>query len=151
VGPGGGTAADLWLDAERHRLVLPGREEVARGRRGDPLPFVPVDLLRAWFLEPLEGDLLDAAVTAEGSRAVLRGRDGVVSVSLPRDGSLVLERRAGTGDVERIRAPSGASCAEVVYERPRTGIRASITCEARRPSVAERALIDPDRTPEAPP
>lgn len=150
VGPGGGTAADLWLDAERHRLVLPGREEVARGRRGDPLPFVPVDLLRAWFLEPLAGELLDATVTPQGSRAVLRGRDGLVFVTLPRDGSLVLERGGGTRDVERIRAPSGAGCAEVVYERPRTGVRASITCEARRGEVAERALIDPDGSVEVP-
>lgn len=150
VGPGGGTAADLWLDAERHRLALPGRDEVIRGRRGDPLPFVPVDLLRSWFLEPLAGELLHVAVTPQGSQAVLQGRDGVVFVSLPSDGSLILERGAGTRDVERIRSPSGARCGEVVYERPRTGVRASITCEARRTRVAERALIDPDASPGAP-
>jgi hypothetical protein len=150
VGPGGGTAADLWLDAERHRLALPAKDEVVRGRRGDPLPFVPVDLLRSWFLEPLAGEVLDVDVTADGARAVLRGRDGVVAVSLPRDGSLVLERGAGTRDVERIRAPAGARCAEVIYERPRTGVRASITCEARRTQVAERALIDPDAAGETP-
>ncbi len=151
VGPGGGTVADLWLDHDHHRLSLPARDEVVRGRRGEALPWVPIDLLRAWFLEPLEGELLDATTGPDGARAVLRGRDGLVFVSMPRDGSLVLERATAGGgrrDVERIRAASGAACGEVVYERPRTGVRAQITCERRRRDVAERALLDPDAASE---
>lgn len=158
VGPGGSTAADLWMDAESHRIALPARDEVVRGARGEAAPFVPVDLLRAWFLEPLAGEVLDARVDGGGAWALLRTRDALVEVTLPADGSVALERRRrgapgthhGEDDVERIRAASGARCGTVTYERPRTGVRATITCEARRGDVAERALVDPDRPAGAP-
>jgi hypothetical protein len=148
VGPGGGTAADLWMDRDRHRLAMPARDEVLRGVRGDTSPLVPLDLLRAWFLEPLAGDVLDASVEPEGLTVVLGTPEAVVFATFAGDGSMVLERvprawRGASPDLERIRA-SGTGCGEVVYERPRTGVRATIACEGRRQDVNARALVDPD-------
>jgi hypothetical protein len=153
LGPGGTTAADLWMDRERHRLAVPARDTITRGKRGESLRGMPLELFRTWFLEPLDGELLDASVDDGVMRAVLRTRDATVFVRAERDDALVIERvplpsgteePGGEPDVEIIRAPGGAACARVTYERPRLGVRAEITCASRKAGAAERAMRDPD-------
>ena len=151
LGPGGTTAADLWMDEERQRLAIPARDEIIRGRRGETLRGMPLELFRSWFLEPLEGELLDASIDGEVLHVVLRARDATVFVRAERAGDLRIERVArgasasgAEADVERIHAERGTACARVTYERPRVGVRAEITCAARRASVADAALRDPD-------
>lgn len=150
LGPGGTTAADLWMDEDRHRLSIPVRDEVVRGRRGEALRGMPVELFRSWFLEPLEGELLDASIDGDVLRAVFRTSDATVFVRAVRLGELRIERHPRRGasseppDIEVVHAPRGTACATVTYERPRIGVHAEITCASRKPGVAERAMIDPD-------
>lgn len=162
LGPGGTTAADLWMDRARHRLAIPAREEVVRGERGDALRGMPLELFRTWFLEPLDGELLDASIDDDVLVAVLRTEDATVFVRAERGtpisaGDLRIERvplaapgaraEGGERDVETIHAPHGTTCGRVSYTRPRVGMRAEIACASRKPGVAERALVDPDRGP----
>ncbi len=152
IGPGGTTAADLWMDRERHRLAIPVRDEIVRGKRGEPLRGIPIELFRTWFLEPLAGELLDASIDGDVLHAVLRTPEATVFVRALRQGELRLERvprtvEEGPRDVEVIVARRGTECARVTYERPRVGVRAEIVCSARRASIVEKALLDPDRGP----
>lgn len=151
LGPGGTTAADLWMDRDAHRLAIPAREEIVRGRRGEELRGMPLELFRSWFLEPLEGELLDASIDGDQLSAVLRTADATVFVRAKRSGDLRLERvprrswPGGARDVEIVHAEAGTGCGRVTYERPRVGVRAEITCASRRGTVAAPALLDPDR------
>jgi hypothetical protein len=118
VGPGGATAIDAWVSRERFRFDVPAADVHVRGDVDGPeARGLPVGFFRFWFLSSLEGRLLFAKPTREGTYLVLRD---------------------GRATVEMFRALRGG---HVEAERTAGGITEELTVEARapRPSVGDRA------------
>lgn len=76
VGPGGATALDLWLTADRWRMHAPA---LGPPRRGTNAPSeLPIGFFRWWFLAPFEGRLL----TVDDGRVVMRSGDATVRLGV---------------------------------------------------------------------
>lgn len=132
VGPGGATAIDAWLSRERFRFDVPAADVHAKGNVDGPEAVgLPVGFFRFWFLSSLEGRLLFAKPTREGTYLVLRdGRATVEMFRALRDGHVEAERtangiteelsveargpRPSVGDRAMYRAPGGATVRVVV-------------------------------------
>jgi hypothetical protein len=119
VGPGGATAIDAWLSRERFRFDVPAADVHAKGSiDGTESQGLPVGFFRFWFLTALEGRLLFAKPTREGTYLVLR---------------------EGRATVEMFRASRGG---HVEAERTANGVTEELSVEAAapRPSVGDRAV-----------
>ncbi len=153
VGPGGGTALDLWIAGDAFRLELPALELVKRGDAradADEHAALPVAFLRAWLVRPFDGRLLYAYDRDDGSR-LFRLRDGAVHATLERhrDRSLTLSR-SSRGGREQAHA-SAESCGHARYVNEATGLVVEVVCESQRfePPPA-RAFADPDEPTASP-
>ena len=141
LGPGGTTLLDFWSCGSAYRFALPSFDLVRRGRGESSTQvdhYLPVDFLRYWFLNPLQGRLL----FADDGFWLLREPAGYTRVQ--QQGERVLIEREGIARYERIRATTRA-CGEVVYEPRDLGLKVEVACERIEAKVApERAFADPD-------
>ncbi len=76
VGPGGATALDLWLTADRWRMHAPALGPPRHGTKAPPE--LPIGFFRWWFLAPFEGRLL----TVDDGRVVMRSGDATVRLGV---------------------------------------------------------------------
>ncbi len=150
LGPGGTTAMDLWICRDKFRFAVPAVDLVRRGDASSPPEEVrglPVDFLRWWFLEPLQGRLLAAFNEPAHQRFLLKDRDSVVDMSLATGASesrsLMVTRRSH-GDEERIETTTDL-CGHVHYNQSSTSIDLDVTCEkVNKGTPPARAFADPD-------
>jgi hypothetical protein len=148
LGPGGTTAMDLWICHDAFRFAVPAIDLVRRGDANTPPSEVrglPVDFLRWWFLEPLDGKLLAATEVGSVSSYWLKDRQSVVRLSAgnaPPHALHVL--RVSAGDEERIETTADL-CGSVHYHQASTSIDLDVTCEKINPGTPPaRAFADPD-------
>jgi len=121
LGPGGSTALDAWLSRERFRFDVPAVDVHKRGTIDGPeAAGLPVGFFRFWFLSQLEGRLLFAKPTREGTYFVLR--DGEATVEM--------FRAAHGGHVEAERVEKGKLAVEEL----------SVTARGVRPGAGDVAL-----------
>jgi len=103
LGPGGGTALDAWLTRERFRFDVPAVNLHKRGNVGGAeAEGLPIGFFKFWFLSQLEGRLLFAKPSREGTYLVLR--DGAATIEM--------FRAARGGHVEAERVAFGAPLIE---------------------------------------
>ncbi len=120
LGPGGSTALDAWLTRARFRFDVPAANVHMRGRVDGPeADGLPVGFLRFWFLSQLDGRLLFAKPTREGTYLVLR--DGAATVEM--------FRASAGGHVEAARVARGLSLVEEL----------SLDAHGSRPEAGDRA------------
>lgn len=165
LGPGGTTAFDLWIRADRFRVSIPAVDLLRRGDASTPkeqMRGLPVDFLRWWLLDPTRGELLWSDHAASGARHVLREGAAITELLVAPDRSIRARRRTwtreqdGSGELvllddEKVNADH-IGCGRARYTQASTGVEIEITCEAIEPSPpSERAFIDPDAPdPDAP-
>lgn len=150
VGPGGTTAMDLWMRAERYRLALPALDRTIRGSLRDPSETrraLPVDFLAWWMLAPFEGRLLWAVRETDALRIILRRENAYVDLRLFDSGAVAATRRVWIDDAvsseEQITA-SRLRCPYVVsYFHVGTRLRVNVTCESTSSKVNPRAFATP--------
>jgi hypothetical protein len=151
VGAAGATLLDAWVTRTRWRVAVPPLELVRRGGLDEP-PDMPVGFLRWWFLTPLTGTLIAAAVLDSGPVWVLREGGAVVELrasALERRCLQATRRAVGRAEsVEECReaaAPSAGDSARYVDEV--TGLKVDVLLEsiASAPPGTE-AFDDPDAT-----
>ncbi|MFO0589462.1 MAG: hypothetical protein U0441_18130 [Polyangiaceae bacterium] len=157
VGPGGTTAFDLWMAADRFRVSVPAIDLLRRGDASTPraeMRGLPVDFLRFWLLDPTRGDLRWAERAPERTRYWLRDGAAIVTLDVAKTGAVTAERRtwlpAKDGaplvllDDEKVTADK-FGCGRAHYTQASTGVEIDITCEGVEPSPpSERAFLDPD-------
>lgn len=157
VGPGGTTAFDLWMTADRFRVSVPAIDLLRRGDASTPraeMRGLPVDFLRFWLLAPTRGDLAWIERTPDGSRYWLRDGAAIVTLDVAKSGAVTADRRtwlpAKDGaplallDEEKVTADK-FGCGRAHYTQASTGVEIDITCEGVEPSPpSERAFLDPD-------
>jgi len=174
LGPGGTTAFDLWIRADKFRMAIPAVDLLRRGDATTPraqMRGLPVDFLRWWMLDPTQGALLWADRTAGDKRYVLRDGGAVTSLRVHPNGSLSAERRtwapapaaqvdasATVTDASRVLvdeekvAADRVGCGRARYTQASTGVEIEIQCEAIEPNPpSERAFRDPDAAEEEDP
>jgi hypothetical protein len=121
LGPGGSTALDAWLSRERFRFDVPAVDVHKRGAIDGPeAAGLPVGFFRFWFLSQLEGRLLFAKPTREGTYFVLRDGDATVEMFRATHG----------GHVEAERVEKGRLSVEEL----------SVTSRGARPGAGDVAL-----------
>jgi hypothetical protein len=154
VGPGGGTALDLWVTKDRFRMTVPAIHLEKRGGR-DPFEArgLPVGMLRWWFLDPLAGRLLEARIGETSMQWTLR--EGRATVQLAMDGKRISAERRELDAVEAIdwEAPSLApqNGVRVTYTERRHGLRVEVLVEEVLTTAPDpEAFIDPDEAERAP-
>ncbi len=143
LGPGGGTALDAWLTRDKFRFDVPAANLHRRGNvNGSEASGLPVGFFKFWFLSQLEGRLLFAKPTREGTYFVLR------------DGTSTIEmfRASRGGHVEAERVAVGAPIVEELSvdasgPTPRAGDRATyrasfLNGDARVLGLAARVRIE---------
>jgi len=152
LGPGGGTALDMWLTREKWSFNVPAADFKRKGGT-DPSAAhgLPVGFFRWWFLGPFEGRLLTAS-TASGSRTfVLRAGEGTITVkeSQERGKERVVARRREEGELEGIEwigrglTPHAGDRAKYVQDA--TGLEVEILVEAVSQDEPDpAAFLDPD-------
>jgi hypothetical protein len=156
VGPGGGTALDMWLTRTRFRFVVPAADfKRAGGASAEEARGLPVGFFRWWFLSPLEGRLLAASVNPVGRTFVLREGGGTVTLRERlherggHDREHLVARRREAGQVETLEwtgrtiAPHAGDRARYVQDA--TGFEIEVLVEAvgaDEPDPA--AFLDPD-------
>ncbi len=134
VGPGGATALDAWMSGERFRFEVPSARVVRRGRlSSNEAEGLPVGFFRFWFLSRLEGRLLFARPTSQGTYFILRDRDATVEMWKDLgSGHVEAERREG-GRLEQLTVLASSSRARpgdlAVYREQRTGLRVEVRIE----------------------
>jgi hypothetical protein len=154
VGPGGGTALDMWLTPTRWRFVVPAAD-LRRAGGVDPAEErgLPVGFFRWWFLSPLDGRLLTATVGAEDTYTfVLRDREGgTISLEEKQLGERerVFARRRDAGDLEFLgwlgRGMTPHPADRVRYVQHTTGLEVDVDVEAVSPEEPDpAAFLDPD-------
>lgn len=98
LGPGGTTALDAWLTRDRFRFDVPAANVHKRGRIDGPeAAGLPVGFFRFWFLSPLDGRLLFAKPTREGTYLVLRDGDATIEMFRDTKGRHVEAERVARG------------------------------------------------------
>ncbi|HTJ85261.1 MAG TPA: hypothetical protein VL400_26270 [Polyangiaceae bacterium] len=152
LGPGGGTAMDLWVADERFRFAIPAADRVVTGALTDPPSArrgLPVDFLRWWLLDPLAGELLAARRERGALVAVLREPERTTEITFHADGRVAAHRWTWRGegadlvDEEWVTATK-LGCGEVRYRDRATKIEVLATCESTRPGAAARAFEPPE-------
>jgi hypothetical protein len=152
LGPGGGTALDMWLTRDKWTFNVPAADFKRKGGT-DPAAAhgLPIGFFRWWFLEPLEGRLLTTS-TVGGSRTfVLRAGEGTITLkeSRERGRERVVARRREEGEQEGIEwigrglTPHAGDRAKYVQDA--TGLEVEVLVEAvstEEPDPA--AFLDPD-------
>lgn len=156
LGPGGGTALDLWMRDRAFRFEVPALGRVLRGDGRTPAEEkrgLPVDFLRWWLLEPFGGEIVYAEESARGLEMVLRDgpRDGasaVVDGTLFHDGHFEATRTTWSAagerlDTEHLEA-TRIGCGTVRYEQASTRLTVEAACESTAEGANPRAFVDPD-------
>jgi hypothetical protein len=148
VGPGGGTAVDLWSGPDRERVRAPTLDHAPDAVRARALAVLPVPLLRWWLLAPLTGELAWAE-RRPGRLAILLTEPGrTTTVELHDDGRVTLVRRTFDDASwpprreERVEA-TGPGCASLRLASSATSTSLAITCESSRLGASEAALEEP--------
>lgn len=148
LGPGGATAMDLWVTPSSFRFAVPALARVMRGGT-DPRASkgLPVDMLRWWFLSPLEGRLLYARASSRETSWVLRA--GEATVTVRTDGQRFAALRRANGRAESIewlgRGLEPRTGTRGVY-RDATGLEVEVVVEEVMTDPPEAdAFVDPDR------
>jgi hypothetical protein len=109
IGAAGATMLDAWVTPTRWRVAIPPLDLVRRGGMDEPRD-MPVGFLRWWFLTPLTGTLIAAAIVDSGALWVLREGDAVVELR---------ELPCGRGCLEATRRAFGhAETVEECHEAP---------------------------------
>jgi hypothetical protein len=96
VGPGGTTAFDLWIKADRFRVAIPALDLLRRGDASTPraeMRGLPVEFLRWWLLDPTRGELAWVDRDAARTRYLLREDGAITTLEVGAHGALVAERR----------------------------------------------------------
>ena len=144
IGPGGGTALDVWVTRDAWRMVVPAISFVKRGGVEAPAS-TPIGFFRAWFVDPLGGRLL--AIGPTGS-LVLRDDSGGTTeleiVSRPGLFAGVGRRRSGTA-TERFTWEPRADGGKASYRHLGSGLRVAVELgppQSEPPDAA--AFADPD-------
>lgn len=159
LGPGGGTAVDLWMHEDAYRFVVPAMNRTMRGDGTTPVAQkkgLPIDFLGWWMLHPLRGELVfveerDGAlsfVLRDEQRATIAYVDG----TLGADGAFTATRTTWAGDQkidEETLKASGLGCGRVEYTQASTELHVVAECEAESSDVPDRAFADPDAPPPA--
>jgi hypothetical protein len=148
IGAAGATMLDAWVTATRWRVAVPPLDVVRRGGLEEP-PDMPVGFLRWWFLTPLTGTLIAAAVIERGPVWVLREAGATVELRSVFDerGCLQATRRA-LGHAETVEecrdgaAPTAGDSARYVDER--SGLKVELWLESISPPPGAEAFEDPD-------
>lgn len=158
VGPGGGTAVDLWMLGPRYRFVVPALGKTLRGDAATPAAEkkgLPVDFLGWWMLHPLRGEVLVASVDEKGLSFVLRDVlpesagavvayvDGRVTPNGWFEGTRTTWANDAKIDEETISA-SSFGCGRVEYTQTSTSLRVVAICEDESAEVPDRAFVDPE-------
>lgn len=135
LGPGGATALDAWLSRERFRFDVPAADVHRRGRVDGPeAEGLPVGFFRFWFLTQLEGRLLFAKSTREGTYLVLRDGSATVEMFRARRGGHVEAERTLGGRVEELSVdawgPTPQAGDRAVYRAGRGGLTARVSIES---------------------
>lgn len=161
LGPGGGTAVDLWMHEDAYRFVVPAMNRTMRGDAATPVAAkkgLPVDFLGWWMLHPLRGELLFVEERDGALSFVLRDRQrstiAYVDATLAADGAFEATRTTWAGeqkvDEETLKA-SGLGCARVEYTQASTELRVVAECEVESADVPDKAFADPDAPPPTAP
>jgi hypothetical protein len=149
VGAAGATMLDAWVTSTRWRVAIPPLDLVRRGGVDEPRD-MPVGFLRWWFLTPLRGTLIAAAVVDSGALWVLREGDAVVELrELPCERGCLQATRRALGHAETVEecheapAPTPGDSARYVDEV--SGLKVDLHLEsiAQSPPQGE-AFDDPD-------
>ena len=156
LGPGGGTALDLWIHDRVFRFSVPAIGRTVRGNELTPANKkrgLPVDFLRWWMLDPFGGELVYARESDSALGFVLRDRapDGstaYVDGEVFRDGQVDATRTTWSArgekiDEERLHA-TAIGCGRVDYVQASTGLSVAAICESESAGVNARAFVDPD-------
>lgn len=148
VGPGGTTALDLWVTADRFRFAVPAIKLEKRGG-ADPeeAKGLPIGMLRWWFLSPLGGRLLFARATEAESAWILR--DGRATITVRSDGVRFVALRREREAIEAVEWLSRGLVPEAGergrYVDGRVGLRIEVVVEdVLTTEPAEDAFADPD-------
>jgi hypothetical protein len=150
LGPGGGTALDVWTTPEHWRFAVPALDLLRRGDAANDSA-LPIGFFRWWFLAPLRGRLLTARTKPDTSLFVLRDAGATVTIldgTFDQGHVVLATRREGSG-VDRL-AWSGRSLApgpgdRALYEQPRTGLGVEVAIESMSDAPPEPdAFVDPD-------
>ncbi len=158
LGPGGGTALDLWLHDRTFRFAVPAIGRTIRGDEKTPAEKkrgLPVDFLRWWMLDPFGGDVVFARETLRGLEFVLRDRaedgssayvDGRVACDGQVDATRTTWNAIGEKVDEETLHASTIGCGRVDYEQASTRLTVVASCEAQSAGANPRAFVDPDTT-----
>ena len=152
VGPAGNTALDVWVTRERWRFVVPGVNfKRSGGADAASARGLPINFFRWWFLSPLEGRLLSAAMAREGPTFLLRDATGTVILHATQEKSLMhlVALRREPGAVQAMEwvgqsfTPHAGDHARYVEEG--TGLQVEVLVEAVSPEEPDpAAFLDPD-------
>jgi hypothetical protein len=159
LGPGGGTALDVWLTDDRFRFVVPALSmRRTGGRDAASWRGLPVGFFRWWMLHPLDGRVLDGWLRNGDAIYLLRRDDETV---LLRDhaghaGHHVLAMRRAQGEVEEVEwygrtlVPHEGDKARYVHVT--SGLEVEVLVESVSDDEPDpAAFFDPDvATPETP-
>lgn len=146
IGPGGTTAADLWVTRDRFRLSIPSLKLEQRGTDASETPGLPIGFLRWWFLAPLEGRLVLGRSTMQESSFMLR--DGAATVMMRTNGERVVAIRREGNRLEGLEwsgLVTPRAGARGRYVDGEWGVRVHVLVEAvldAEPDPA--AFLDPD-------
>lgn len=152
LGPGGGTALDMWLTRDRWSFNVPAADFKRKGGT-DPAAAhgLPIGFFRWWFLQPLEGRLLTASTAGGGRTFVLRAGEGTITLkeSRERGKERVVARRREDGEQEGLEwlgrglTPHAGDRAKYVQDA--TGLEVEVLVEAVSPEEPDpAAFLDPD-------
>jgi len=148
VGPGGGTAVDLWSGPDRDRVRAPALDDAPDAVHARALERLPSALLRWWLLAPLAGELAWAE-RRPGRLALLLTEPGrTTTVERHDDGRITLVRRTFDDGSwpprveERVEA-TGLGCASLRFASSASTTSLAITCESSRSGASEAALAEP--------
>ncbi len=159
IGPGGGTALDVWLTDDRFRFVVPALSLVKKGGR-DAASWrgLPVGFFRWWMLHPLDGRLLSAWRKKGDPIYLLRRGDETVILRdhLGKSGHHVLAMRREGGEVEEIewfgRAPTPHAGDKARYVHVTSGLEVEVLVESTSDDEPDpAAFLDPDDDAKATP
>lgn len=148
VGPGGGTAVDLWSGPDRERVRAPALDDAPDAVRARALAVLPVALLRWWLLAPLAGELAWAE-RRPGRLAILLTEPGrTTTVERFDDGRVTLVRRtfddaSWPPRIEERVESTGFGCASMRVASSATSTSLAITCESSRSGASAAALAEP--------
>ena len=153
IGPGGGTALDIWTTPEHWRFEVPAANVLRRGGRADDAS-LPIGFFRWWFLAPARGRLLTSLAVPGGERFVLRDGASTIDVTdVPstrgHGHTLTASRRGGENDSVDLLRFVGAGLVPVsgdhaTYDDPSSGVHVEVDVEGPSDAPDPLAFADPD-------